>query len=212
MSLRADADTMSLNGRGNGHLVPGLSGGDRRRVHYIALPTNLLISAHPDYLMFHRLIPHSAGRATVECSWHFPQSVAAAQDFDPSFASDFWDLTNIQDFAACESVTRGMRSGGFRPGVFDIREDGDAPTNEGNERERCEREREPEDEHARRRRGRGCPQRSGRDLPQLKGIEDGADLVIHSATKYLDGQGRCVGGACGPPPQLMTNPRPTKRL
>lgn len=26
-------------------------------------------------------------------------------------------------------------------------------------------------------------------------IELGADLVIHSATKYLDGQGRCVGGA-----------------
>ena len=23
----------------------------------------------------------------------------------------------------------------------------------------------------------------------------GADLVIHSATKYLDGQGRCLGGA-----------------
>ena len=26
-------------------------------------------------------------------------------------------------------------------------------------------------------------------------IEFGADIVIHSATKYLDGQGRCVGGA-----------------
>lgn len=26
-------------------------------------------------------------------------------------------------------------------------------------------------------------------------IELGADLVVHSATKYLDGQGRCVGGA-----------------
>lgn len=26
-------------------------------------------------------------------------------------------------------------------------------------------------------------------------LEYGADLVIHSATKYLDGQGRCVGGA-----------------
>lgn len=26
-------------------------------------------------------------------------------------------------------------------------------------------------------------------------LEHGADLVIHSATKYLDGQGRCVGGA-----------------
>lgn len=28
-----------------------------------------------------------------------------------------------------------------------------------------------------------------------KPIELGADLVVHSATKYLDGQGRCVGGA-----------------
>jgi O-succinylhomoserine sulfhydrylase len=26
-------------------------------------------------------------------------------------------------------------------------------------------------------------------------LEHGADLVIHSATKYLDGQGRCMGGA-----------------
>ncbi len=26
-------------------------------------------------------------------------------------------------------------------------------------------------------------------------VELGADLIIHSATKYLDGQGRCVGGA-----------------
>ena len=26
-------------------------------------------------------------------------------------------------------------------------------------------------------------------------LEHGADLVIHSATKYLDGQGRCIGGA-----------------
>ena len=26
-------------------------------------------------------------------------------------------------------------------------------------------------------------------------FELGADIVIHSATKYLDGQGRCIGGA-----------------
>ncbi|MFY0649017.1 MAG: O-succinylhomoserine sulfhydrylase [Methylophilaceae bacterium] len=28
-----------------------------------------------------------------------------------------------------------------------------------------------------------------------KPIEHGADIIIHSATKYLDGQGRCLGGA-----------------
>ena len=26
-------------------------------------------------------------------------------------------------------------------------------------------------------------------------LEQGADIIVHSATKYLDGQGRCVGGA-----------------
>lgn len=31
----------------------------------------------------------------------------------------------------------------------------------------------------------------------------GADLVIHSATKYLDGQGRCVGGAVVGPETLL---------
>ena len=31
----------------------------------------------------------------------------------------------------------------------------------------------------------------------------GADLVIHSATKYLDGQGRCVGGAVLGPARLL---------
>ncbi|MGM0767539.1 MAG: O-succinylhomoserine sulfhydrylase [Pseudomonadota bacterium] len=34
-------------------------------------------------------------------------------------------------------------------------------------------------------------------------FEHGADIVIHSATKYLDGQGRCVGGVAVGPARLM---------
>jgi len=34
-------------------------------------------------------------------------------------------------------------------------------------------------------------------------LEHGADVVIHSATKYLDGQGRCVGGVVVGPSALM---------
>ncbi len=34
-------------------------------------------------------------------------------------------------------------------------------------------------------------------------IEQGADLVLHSATKYLDGQGRCIGGAVIGPHELL---------
>lgn len=36
-----------------------------------------------------------------------------------------------------------------------------------------------------------------------KPLELGADLVIHSATKYLDGQGRCIGGAVVGPADLV---------
>lgn len=34
-------------------------------------------------------------------------------------------------------------------------------------------------------------------------LDLGADIVIHSATKYLDGQGRCVGGAIVGPNELL---------
>jgi O-succinylhomoserine sulfhydrylase len=34
-------------------------------------------------------------------------------------------------------------------------------------------------------------------------LEHGADIIIHSATKYLDGQGRCVGGVVVGPANLM---------
>ncbi|MEA3260212.1 MAG: O-succinylhomoserine sulfhydrylase [Pseudomonadota bacterium] len=36
-----------------------------------------------------------------------------------------------------------------------------------------------------------------------KPLEMGADLVIHSATKYLDGQGRCLGGAVVGPEEIL---------
>ena len=36
-----------------------------------------------------------------------------------------------------------------------------------------------------------------------KPLDLGADIVIHSATKYLDGQGRCVGGAIVGPEGLL---------
>ena len=38
-----------------------------------------------------------------------------------------------------------------------------------------------------------------------KPFEFGADIVIHSATKYLDGQGRCVGGVVLGPEALMAD-------
>jgi Rieske 2Fe-2S family protein len=59
MDLRAGAETMSLDGRSRGAFLPGV---DRRRVLYLALFPDLLLSLHPDYVMTHRLRPEAPGR------------------------------------------------------------------------------------------------------------------------------------------------------
>lgn len=80
-----------------------------------ALP-NLLISLHPDYMMTHRPTPLGPGVTHVECAWLFAPEAVAEPDFDPSYARDFWDLTNRQGWSACESVQRGLATPGYTPG------------------------------------------------------------------------------------------------
>jgi Rieske 2Fe-2S family protein len=119
MDLREGADTMSLDGRSGGRPIDGV---DPRQVLYLGLFPNLLISPHPDYVMTHRMTPLSPGRTQVECAWYFlPDDDGAAPD--ASYAVDFWDRTNRQDWAACESVQRGLASPHFRPGPLAPNED-----------------------------------------------------------------------------------------
>ena len=115
MDLAPDADTMSLSGASEGDPIPGV---DPRKVLYLGLFPNLLISLHPDYVMTHRMVPLAPGRTWIECSWYFP-----SETVDPSYAVDFWDLTNRQDWGACESVQRGLGSPHFKPGPFAPNED-----------------------------------------------------------------------------------------
>jgi Rieske 2Fe-2S family protein len=115
MHLRDGAVTMSLSGTSDGVPIDGV---DPRVVLYLGLFPNLLTSLHPDYVMTHRVIPLAPALTTVECTWYFVDDNA-----DPSYAVDFWDLTNRQDWAACESVQRGLASPHFKPGPFAPNED-----------------------------------------------------------------------------------------
>jgi len=119
MELRDGMATMSLTGESGGTPIPGVS---RTQVEYVHLLPNLLISAHPDYVMTHRLLPLAPGRTWIECSWYLlPDADGSVPD--PTYAVEFWDLTNRQDWNACESVQRGLESPHFRPGPFAPNED-----------------------------------------------------------------------------------------
>jgi Rieske 2Fe-2S family protein len=123
MELADGAATMSLDGRSLGVALRGLSPEQLRQVVYVGLFPGLLVSLHPDYVLTHRLQPVSTSQTSIECQWLFPPEAFERPGFDPSYAVDFWDLTNRQDWAAVESVQRNLVSPAFVPGVLAERED-----------------------------------------------------------------------------------------
>jgi glycine betaine catabolism A len=123
MDLYEGVETMSLDGKSHAPNLPRLTEGQDRTIYYFQLFPNLLISLHPDYVMTHRLRPLAPDRTAVECEWLFTWEAVELEGFDPSYASDFWDITNIQDWHACEAVQRGVSSRGYRRGPLSPRED-----------------------------------------------------------------------------------------
>ena len=109
-------ETMSLSGSSGGVPLRGLDAQGLRTVIYVNIFPNVLLSLHPDYVMTHRLIPVAADRTTIECTWAFAPEAVAKPDFDPAYAVEFWDITNKQDWSACESVQRGLASPHASPG------------------------------------------------------------------------------------------------
>ena len=124
MDLRDGMDTMSLDGASHGAPLRGLDATGLRKVIYVNIFPNVLLSLHPDYVMTHRLIPLAVDRTMIECTWAFAPESLERPDFDPGYAVVFWDITNQQDWAACESVQRGLSSEHARPGPLSPDEDG----------------------------------------------------------------------------------------
>jgi glycine betaine catabolism A len=123
MDLRPAADSMSLDGHSDAVPLRGLSGAQLRQVIYLSVFPNVLLSLHPDYVMTHVIRPVGPARTRIDCSWAFAPEAVARPGFDPAYAVDFWDLTNRQDWAACESVQRGLSSPHAAPGPLAPGED-----------------------------------------------------------------------------------------
>jgi Rieske 2Fe-2S family protein len=124
MDLMEHAETMSLDGRSLGVAFRGLDAQRRREVHYFQMLPNLFVAPHPDYVVVHRLEPLAEDRTRIECTWLFPPEAWEREGFDPGYAVEFWDLTNRQDWAACEGVQRGASGRGYRQGPLSEAEEG----------------------------------------------------------------------------------------
>jgi glycine betaine catabolism A len=123
MELRGGMNTMSLDGVGLGVPLRGLDAARLRTVIYVTVFPNVLLSLHPDYVMTHVLTPVAVDRTLIRCSWAFAPESLAQPGFDPGYAVEFWDITNRQDWSACESVQRGLSGAHAVPGPLSPDED-----------------------------------------------------------------------------------------
>ena len=123
MGFRDGAETMTADGIRRRDYLPGLDAAQRRMVCYYAIFPNLLLSLHPDYMLTHTLWPQSVDRTVIICEWHFHPHEMAKPDFQADDATDFWDLTNRQDWSIVEMSQAGIQSRAHSPGPYSPRED-----------------------------------------------------------------------------------------
>jgi len=91
----------------------GLLEEDDRLFFGVVLLPGCLAVLVPDHVAFFRIEPLAPGRTLVHVDWLFEPDEVARADFDPSDSVELLDLTNRQDFSACERCQLGATSEAF---------------------------------------------------------------------------------------------------
>ena len=116
------ADSLTYSGRTCALPVDELPEADRHRVYYYSIAPNMLLSLHPDYVMFHTIWPQAPGQTLIHCEWLFHPEASLQTDFRPGDGIDFWDETNRQDWHMCELSQKGVASRAYQPGPYSPQE------------------------------------------------------------------------------------------
>jgi Rieske 2Fe-2S family protein len=123
MEISSPGGSMTMTGRACGLPVSDeLKPEDGQRVYYYSIFPNMLLSLHPDYVMYHTILPQTPDRSAVTCEWLFHPKSFTQLDFNPADAVDFWDMTNRQDWHICEQSQLGVTSRAYQPGPYAPRE------------------------------------------------------------------------------------------
>jgi glycine betaine catabolism A len=122
MVISAPNKSMTMTGRACGLHLGELSGEDLQRAYYYTIFPNLMLSIHPDYVVYYTLWPQEVGRTKVVCEWMFHPDSFGRPDFNPEDAVEFWDTTNKQDWHITEMSFAGISSRAYEPGPYSPRE------------------------------------------------------------------------------------------
>jgi Rieske 2Fe-2S family protein len=120
---RRGAWTFTFDGTSNRRPFAELNDDERTRHKGELLYPNYMLSLAADHAAAFTLWPQSPERTTIVCDLLFDPAEMERSSFDPSDATEFWDLVNRQDWAVCEGVQAGMQSRAFRYGYYAPMED-----------------------------------------------------------------------------------------
>ncbi len=118
MQLSADSQSMTSDGKFAGSPLSSLDPEQLRTVVYYTVFPTLFMSLHPDYVLFHRLVPLASNATQVYCDFFFEGETSESNRSSRDKAIRFWDETNRQDWKVCELVQLGMSNPGYIPGPY----------------------------------------------------------------------------------------------
>ena len=125
MDLTKERGSMTMNGEAAAPPVCDVSGEDLQRIYYYSIYPNMLLTPHPDFVMYHHITPLGTDKIINDCYFLFAPEVINDPKAQAGIKSavDFWDLTNKEDWQVCEQMQTGTRSKRFDRGHYSGRED-----------------------------------------------------------------------------------------
>ena len=122
MLIAPPHQSVTVTGAACGLPLGVLSGDELQRAYYYTIFPNLMLSLHPDYVVYYRVWPLAPNRTAVSCEWLLHPDSAAREGLSPDGAIEFWDTTNRQDWHISELSQKGIASRVYAPGPYSPRE------------------------------------------------------------------------------------------
>ena len=118
MDFNEDKESVTTSGHLCCPPLSGLNKDDQRRVYYYSIFPNMLLSLHPEYVMYHTVQPNGIDKCKVECTWLFAKDVIESGEHNPNEGIDFWDMINKQDWYISKLSQLGIQSKRYSPAPY----------------------------------------------------------------------------------------------
>ncbi len=119
MDFSENKDSITSSGELCCPTLPGLEEKEKKRVYYYSLFPNMLLSLHPEYVMYHIVLPKGVNKSIVQCSWLFEKDIIKNKNaYHLQEAIEFWDKTNKQDWYISELSQLGIQSRKYSPAPY----------------------------------------------------------------------------------------------